>query len=286
MEKSKNEDSIVTDLNEVIYEFKRYKQKELDKRDQWRLVDAVRGVQIFGGIGSGKSSGSGRDLALTFLKSGFGGIVLTGKVDEKLRWKEYFEETPSRNDNDCVVFEPGGKYKFNPLKYELERDPEQGGGYTDNIVSLFMSIVKMGNRIDGSSDGAGKEPFWILAMERCIKASVDLLKLAKKAIDKKEKYKDEFVHSDQSFREDTSPIDLTVTNIAKVLRDTPIGHGHYNKFFKLFSSSNTDQHRQLQDWANESYSVYCLTWASWYLEVQEAKLTDENKRISALKRKG
>ena len=71
MKKSKNDGSFVTDLNEVIYKFKRYKQKEYDESDQWKLEHAVKGVQIFGGIGSGKSSASGRELALTLLKNGF-----------------------------------------------------------------------------------------------------------------------------------------------------------------------------------------------------------------------
>ncbi len=44
----------------------------------------MRGVQIFGGIGSGKSTGSGRTLVLKYLNAGFGGIVLCGKVDERI----------------------------------------------------------------------------------------------------------------------------------------------------------------------------------------------------------
>ena len=49
----------------------------------WTVRDAVEGVQIFGGIGSGKTSGSGRMIALKFLKAGFGGLVLTVKPDER-----------------------------------------------------------------------------------------------------------------------------------------------------------------------------------------------------------
>ncbi|MDN5201071.1 hypothetical protein QQ008_06855 [Fulvivirgaceae bacterium BMA10] len=30
-----------------------------NKQDSWKLRDAVCGVQVFGGIGSGKTSGSG-----------------------------------------------------------------------------------------------------------------------------------------------------------------------------------------------------------------------------------
>ena len=81
------------DLSHVLYEFKRPNHDKPLAEDVWRLEDAVRGVQIFGGIGSGKSSASGRELALTYLKNGYSGIVLTGKVDEKETWIKYAKET-------------------------------------------------------------------------------------------------------------------------------------------------------------------------------------------------
>jgi len=43
---------------------------------------AVEGCAIFGGIGSGKTSGSGRMLALKYLAAGWGGLILTVKKDE------------------------------------------------------------------------------------------------------------------------------------------------------------------------------------------------------------
>ena len=65
--------SAITDLDHALLAFSE------DPRDFWTVRDAVRGTQIFGGIGSGKSSGSGKTLALSFLKSGFGGIILNGE---------------------------------------------------------------------------------------------------------------------------------------------------------------------------------------------------------------
>jgi len=38
------------------------------EKNYWTIRHAVEGVQIFGGIGSGKTSGSGRMLALKYLK--------------------------------------------------------------------------------------------------------------------------------------------------------------------------------------------------------------------------
>lgn len=64
-----------------------------ETKAQLDIRNAVTGVQIFGGIGSGKSSGSGKTLAYSFLKNGFGGIVLTGKIDETETWLKYAEAT-------------------------------------------------------------------------------------------------------------------------------------------------------------------------------------------------
>ena len=55
----------------------------------WSLSDAFQGVQVFGGTGSGKSSGSGQALARAFMKANLGGLVLTAKTDEAAQWEEY-----------------------------------------------------------------------------------------------------------------------------------------------------------------------------------------------------
>ena len=55
-------------------------------RDVWSIRDAFEGVQIFGAVGSGKTSGSGETIARAFLAAGFGGLVLTAKPDERELW--------------------------------------------------------------------------------------------------------------------------------------------------------------------------------------------------------
>ena len=42
--------------------------------DAWTLRDDYEGVQVFGGTGAGKTSGSGQALAESFLRAGMGGI--------------------------------------------------------------------------------------------------------------------------------------------------------------------------------------------------------------------
>ena len=74
-------------------------------QDWWTTRDAVRGTQIFGGIGSGKSSGSGKTIAKAFLKNGFGGLVLCAKPDEKENWVQYAKEMG--REDDLIIFEKG-----------------------------------------------------------------------------------------------------------------------------------------------------------------------------------
>ena len=70
--------------------------------DVWRIRDACEGTMIFGGTGSGKTSGSGRTLANSFLAAGFGGLVLCAKPDEPALWRGYAAETG--RGSDLVMF--------------------------------------------------------------------------------------------------------------------------------------------------------------------------------------
>lgn len=141
--------------------------------DTWTLRDATKGVQIFGGIGSGKTSGSGRMLSKAFLENGFGGIVLCAKPDERENWEKLAKET-GRYD-DLIFFEKGGRWKFNPMDYETTRE---GGGETYNLVKLFMYIYQIGCNINGEGMAKESERFWDNALKRLLRRMIDLLKLS------------------------------------------------------------------------------------------------------------
>ena len=185
--------------------------------DWWTIRNAVTGVQIFGGIGSGKSSGSGKTLAYSFLKNGFGGVVLTGKVDETETWLQYAAAVGRLDDveifgaprksrtNDPYAHLRNKSYKFNPLAYLAN---QQEAGSTDNIVSLFMAIIRVGDRIGGLGEGSSGDPFWDRALKRALKSAVDLLQLARQVA--------EFIG------DDVKKFSLTVPNISKVIRETPL----------------------------------------------------------------
>jgi hypothetical protein len=225
---SLNSSKKITNLDHALISFSDH------PKDIWSVRDAVRGVQVFGGIGSGKTSGSGKALATSFLKSGFGGIILTGKVDETELWIDYAKRTGRQKD--VIVFGAKSDFRFNPLQYEMNREGE-GAGETDNIVALFTSIIKMGNRLSGSGGGNSDDPFWDMALQRCMKAAVDLLKLAKQ--------------------------DITVANISRIIREAPTGENYSFDYQRLTELSNENQeaYEELNNWAEKSYTIYCMVWA-------------------------
>ena len=241
----------ITDLDHALLAFSE------DPRDFWTVRDAVRGTQIFGGIGSGKSSGSGRILALSFLKSGFGGIILTGKVDETNQWIEYAKMTG--RENDLIIFGAQNDLRFNPLEYEMTRGGE-GAGETENIVNLFTAIIKMGNRINGGNTGNGDDPFWDMALQRCIKAAVDLIKLAREP--------------------------LSIANITNVIRDAPRDGDYLPTYADLSNAEELlkdDPHnaelqkkvQELQDWISTSYCIKCIEKTNNRDLTNQEKLTFE-----------
>ncbi len=229
----------ITDLNTPLLRFNINGVHNNDPRNFWRLRDAVRGIQIFGGIGSGKSSGSGQTLALTYLKSGFGGIVLTGKIDEVNEWRRYAMQT-GRLD-DLVIFENGSDLSFNPLQYETIRSGT-GKGETLNLVNLIMSIYEMGQSFSGGG-GSNSERFWDTALRRCISNVIDLLKLAGE--------------------------EISIFNMRKILVSMLSGQEakDYLKLQRAFTSPNTSEEEkkrikeQLTNWINNNFCLSCLTRA-------------------------
>lgn len=153
------------DLNRVIYSF--------NGEEDFTIGNACEGVQIFGGIGSGKTSGSGEALALSFLNAGFGGLVLCAKKDVLEDWKRYAKYTG--RTNQLLVFDTSGEFVFPFLQYEIERKGE-GAGFTDNLIRLFTSVYEA---IDRSGNGEGSDPYWPRAMQQLLRNAIDLCLIAR-----------------------------------------------------------------------------------------------------------
>lgn len=153
------------DLDSVLYHF--------NDSEPFTIRQACEGVQVFGGIGSGKTSGSGAALAKAFLRSGFGGLVLCAKKDELDTWLGYARQT-GRSDS-LLVFDASGKWRFPFLQYEVSREGE-GAGYTENLVRLFTTVHEAVERGKG---GNGADPYWLRAMQQLIRNAIDLSMIAR-----------------------------------------------------------------------------------------------------------
>lgn len=192
--------------------------------DWWLLRDAVRGTQVFGSLGSGKSSGSGKTIAQAFLRNGFGGLVLCAKPDEAAEWEKY--ATQCGRFQDLIIFREGSEYRFNPLQYETTREG-RGGGLTYNLTELFLYTFKMGQRISGSN-AEEKEQFWNNSLRRAVNRIIDLLKLAKE--------------------------ELSIQNMVEVLSLAPHGE-KLSRFFAI------EEDAELHKWAGNDFFIHCLIQA-------------------------
>jgi hypothetical protein len=139
----------------------------LSPEDHWMIQDAFEHTLIFGGTGSGKSSGSGRALAHSFLQAGFGGLVLCAKPEEADRWEEY--ALTCGRDRSIVRMDASGRYRFNFLNYVMNLPPEQGGGLVDNAVNTFLRVLEAA-AARGSAHGSHGDDssFWQKAIRELL----------------------------------------------------------------------------------------------------------------------
>lgn len=143
-----------------------------DQDDPFTSRDAFEGVQIFGGIGSGKTSGSGAYLAKSFLSQGFGGLVLTAKTDEPDLWRDYAKSTG--RSTDLLFFGEDYLPRFNALEYERSR-PGRGAGFTENLVQLFDTLGRMNDASGGKGNAMNAGAFWRDEQRKIVRNAIDLL---------------------------------------------------------------------------------------------------------------
>jgi type IV secretory pathway TraG/TraD family ATPase VirD4 len=136
------------------------------------LGQLYEGVGILGGTGAGKTSGSGQLFARAMISMGFGGLVLCAKKGERELWESYCRDA-GRLD-DLIVFGPDEPFRFNFLDYELSRSGD-GAGLTENIVRLFLTVIKVSEKVSGGSGGEGGEQYWQRALTQLLRNLVDLL---------------------------------------------------------------------------------------------------------------
>lgn len=136
----------------------------------FRLADALTGVVCFGATGSGKTSGIAKHLALGYLANDFGGLVLCAKTEERDQWQRWAREVG--REEDLVIFDASGGWRFNFLDWEAARAGE-GGGLTINVVALLDEINGAISGDAGKADG-GDNKFFTDALHHMLMNAVDL----------------------------------------------------------------------------------------------------------------
>lgn len=161
-------DSNSFNLDSVLYHF--------NDSEPFTIRQACEGIQVFGGIGSGKTSGSGAALAKAYLKAGFGGLVLCAKKDELDTWQRYIKETGRTGSS--LIFDASGLFRFPFLQYEISREGE-GAGYTENLVRLFTTVHEA---MEQGKSGGGSDPYWMRAMQQLMRNAIDLCMIARNEV--------------------------------------------------------------------------------------------------------
>jgi type IV secretory pathway TraG/TraD family ATPase VirD4 len=142
---------------------------------------SIEGAAIMGSSGAGKSSSSGRTIALNFLKAGWGGLVLTTKPDERAVWEEYSRLTGRRAD--LLVLEPEGVHSFNFLDYESQHAGKSG--LTANLVQVLKTVLSASGE---KESGKTEDPFWSESMDQILFNLIDLCKLAHERVSVQDLY--------------------------------------------------------------------------------------------------
>lgn len=142
----------------------------------WDLKNAFEGVLIMGATGSGKTTGSGAAIAEAFLRSGFGGLVMTVKKDEAERWRRLCAYCG--REGDFLAVRRGGDAKLNILGYEAQA-PGRGAGLSENLVAFCRTLLAISSR---SQSRGSDDKFWHTAADQLLNATFDLFLLSGSAL--------------------------------------------------------------------------------------------------------
>ncbi len=148
------------------------------KLDPHTVRDSLTHIIAFGATGIGKSSGPSAFVSMQHLWAGFGGMFASIKptdLNEQLEWCRRTGRL-----EDVIIFGPGHPYRFNFLEHELRRGT--GGGVTENIMQVLLSVLELRERRSGNSGGGENGAFFEDAKEQNLRSSIDVLVMARRGI--------------------------------------------------------------------------------------------------------
>ena len=127
---------------------------QLTAKDSFTLRQAVQGVHVMGGIGSGKTSGAGRALAGAYLRAGMGGLVLCAKPEEVELWVNYCKE--HGREDSMILFDENQGCNF--IAYEFAR--KGGAEAASSVTDTMMRILEAADTAAGQKAGKAGDEFW------------------------------------------------------------------------------------------------------------------------------
>lgn len=136
----------------------------LSAKDSFTLRDACNGVHIFGGIGSGKTSGSGKTLAGAYLRAGMGGLVLCAKPEEVNLWLDYAHQHGRRQS--VILFDENRGFNF--IDYELARQGTKG---ISNVTECLLRVLEAADQATGRHGGTSDQ-FWVDAIRQILNYTI------------------------------------------------------------------------------------------------------------------
>lgn len=142
-------------------------------RDPLTIRDLLRSIAIFGASGSGKTSGSGYQLAKAIVGAGkkIGGIIFSSKPEDRDFWERIFKKAGRLRD--LLVFSPDEPLRFDGLD-SIQKSGGDTRDCTDSLMAMRDTVRQ--NRSGGGREG---EDFWREQEERTDYNGIEILRLAR-----------------------------------------------------------------------------------------------------------
>jgi type IV secretory pathway TraG/TraD family ATPase VirD4 len=138
-------------------------------RDPFPVRDLLRSVAIFGASGSGKTSGSGYQLAKAIAANPkIGGLILASKPEDREFWQRIFRQAGRLRE--LIIFNPHMPWRMNFIDF-IHRN----GGDTRDITEAIMVIGETLER----GENHEHDPFWKQQNARMIHNAVEIISRAK-----------------------------------------------------------------------------------------------------------
>lgn len=151
--------SFIKDLNAPLL--------RLGQDEFFYVYEAFQGVHGCGGIGSGKTSGSGAMIAGAYLRANWGGVVTAAQFAEIGNWENLSAQ--HGRSRSLVLFDENEGFNF--LSYEMSRQGVEGVG---TVSECLMKVIEAARRATGAGghQGGGEQQFWEDSTRMCLRYSV------------------------------------------------------------------------------------------------------------------